>query len=94
MNNVPDRIVFAHMLKTAGTSFTKKLAQHYGLKFHITQGGSYLSEEPLDAISLEHEIQRVGDHVRVVSGHNLRPHMFLGSSLNRVGSTQFRTAAG
>jgi len=71
------KILFSHMLKTAGTSFTKKLAQYYGRSFHIIQGGSYLSEDALDREMLEKETQRIGPHLRVVSGHNLRPWRFM-----------------
>ena len=32
-------LVFAHMMKTAGTALTKQLIGHYGAKLHLVPGG-------------------------------------------------------
>jgi len=48
---------------------------------YITQKGSYLEEEAISPELFDQEIERIGPHLRVIAGHDLRPYGFIGTDV-------------
>lgn len=73
-NSLKERIIFAHMMKTAGTSVTKKFAERFGSRLHITRGGLPLNLPDGDIFFAVNRIVNLSPNVSVISGHDIRPH--------------------
>src|SRR5690554_5945249 len=67
-----DLIVFAHMMKTAGTSLNKLLIGHYGKKMHIVPGGLKLKDDFYEKRDLLRDIEK--SNLSIIAGHPLRPY--------------------
>jgi hypothetical protein len=70
-----DILVFSHMMKTAGTAFSKQLIQYYGKKVHIVHGGLHLSDTKYDNSQLKKDFEKKNKKLKVLIGHPIRPYM-------------------
>lgn len=77
-------ISFAHMMKTAGTSFSKMLIGHFGSRMHIVPGGLKLQNKPYDAEKLKRDIDKYNNRLEVISGHPMRPFVDYGELEDRM----------
>lgn len=74
-----DRIlVFAHMMKTAGTSLSKELIGHFGPRMHIVPGGLRMDHDYYDAAGLERDFNKLNGKLSLISGHPMRPYIDFG----------------
>lgn len=51
-----DLIVFAHMMKTAGTSLNKNFIEHFGKNMHMVPGGLDLKDDKYEKNDLSKDI--------------------------------------
>ena len=68
-------LVFAHMMKTAGTALTKQLISHYGSKLHLVPGGLRMNDCSYTNKELKKDFAKVNRQLSVITGHPLRPHL-------------------
>ena len=68
-------IVFAHMMKTAGTSFTKMLIWHFGNTMLNVSGGLNLDNPALNSENLATYDNSFKGKIQVISGHPVRPYI-------------------
>lgn len=68
-------LVFAHMMKTAGTALTKQLIEHYGPKLHLVPGGLKWEDSFYKNESLNKDFEKLNGCLQVITGHPLRPHI-------------------
>lgn len=73
-NSPKERIIFAHMMKTAGTSVTKKFAERFGSSLHITRGGLPLNLPDERLFYAVNRILSSNPNIAVISGHDIRPY--------------------
>lgn len=66
-------LVFAHMMKTAGSSLSKSLIGHFGWRMHTVSGGLALDEVSYGRQQLEADLAKLSGKVNIISGHPLRP---------------------
>jgi len=72
------RLVFAHMMKTAGTSLSKQLIAHFGSRMHILPGGLKIDDDYYDVSKLEKDLQKTNHKLKLISGHPMRPYIDFG----------------
>jgi len=68
-------LVFAHMMKTAGTALTKQLIGHYGAKLHLVPGGLKMDDCYYTNKNLNEDYAKVNRQLKVITGHPLRPYL-------------------
>lgn len=73
-----DILVFAHMMKTAGTSLSKQLIAHFGKRMHIVPGGLKMDEDYYDKNSFEKDLHKLNYKLELISGHPMRPYIDFG----------------
>jgi hypothetical protein len=66
-------LVFAHMMKTAGTSLGKQLIAHYGGAMHIVPGGLKMDDDYYTKTELEHDLKLFIRMLKIITGHPMRP---------------------
>jgi len=68
-------LVFAHMMKTAGTSLSKQLIGHFGGKMHIVPGGLSLDDDYYNKTKLEQDLILFNKKLKIITGHPMRPYI-------------------
>jgi hypothetical protein len=71
-------LVFAHMAKTAGTSLSKHLIQHFGKAMHIVPGGVKKRYDWYGENELLKDLALFNNRLKIISGHPLRPYKNFG----------------
>ena len=71
-------IVFAHMMKTGGTSFLKMLMWHFGKEMLVIPGGLHLDALPYGVEQFRSDQFLMKDSVKALSGHVVRPYQDYG----------------
>lgn len=71
-------IVFAHMMKTAGTAFNKQFIGHFGRKMHIVPGGLKMDHDYYDKDHFQSDLKKSNFHLQLIAGHPIRPYMDYG----------------
>lgn len=71
-------LVFAHMMKTAGTSLSKQLIAHFGRRMHIVPGGLKLQDDYYDLEKFEKDLLKLNNRLEMISGHPMRPYIDFG----------------
>lgn len=69
-----DLIVFAHMMKTAGTSLNKSFIEHFGSKMHIVPGGLEINDVSYANKKFQNDLSKFNHNLQLISGHPLRPY--------------------
>lgn len=83
-------IVFAHMMKTAGTAINKSLIGHFGRKMHMIPGGLKMQDDYYDIENFQDDLKKFKD-LKLIVGHPIRPYMDYGTLENNlVWATIFR----
>ena len=77
-------LVFAHMMKTAGTSLSRELIAHFGARMHIVPGGLKMADDSYGRKDLEADIARFNDKLQLITGHPMRPYIDFGALSNRM----------
>lgn len=86
-----DVIVFAHMMKTAGTSLSKQLIGHYGRRMHIVPGGLKMDNDYYNEKGFENDFQKLDQKLEIITGHPMRPYIDFGKyEKNMIWFTFFR----
>jgi hypothetical protein len=85
MKHVNDRLlVFAHMMKTAGTSLSKQLIAHFGGKMHIVSGGLKMDDDYYNKTGLEQDLALFNQKLKIITGHPMRPYIDFGKEEQRM----------
>ena len=71
-------LVFAHMMKTAGTSVSMQLIRHFGKRMHIVPGGLGMSESDYGKWQLENDLRALQTPIDLIAGHPMRPYVDFG----------------
>ena len=77
-------IFFAHMMKTAGTSLTKSMIEHFGPRMHIVPGGLSLDSTPYNPDKLLEDNKKFNHQLRFVTGHLIRPFVDFGTRESEI----------
>ncbi|MDZ7755205.1 hypothetical protein [Rhodohalobacter sp.] len=77
-------LVFAHMMKTAGTSLSKQLIGHYGNKMHIVPGGLKMGDDYYSETDFEKDLELFNKNLKIISGHPMRPYIDFGRFEDRM----------
>ena len=77
-------LVFAHMMKTAGTSLSKQLIAHFGGKMHIVPGGLKLDDDYYNKSKLKQDLELFNNNLEIISGHPMRPYVDFGRNEQRM----------
>ena len=79
-----DVLVFAHMMKTAGTSVIKNLVEYNGPKVHYVPGGLILKEDNYCYAEMSADFAKLNGRISIMAGHKLRPYNDFGSLEDRL----------
>ena len=71
-------LVFAHMMKTAGTSLSRQLAAHFGRRMHIVPGGLKMNDDYYDGSALKKDLDLFNHRLEIIAGHPMRPYIDFG----------------
>lgn len=77
-------LVFAHMMKTAGTSLSKQLIAHFGSKMHIVPGGLKMDDDYYDKLKLRDDLDLFNQKLKIITGHPMRPYIDFGKEVEQV----------
>jgi len=79
-----DRIlVFAHMMKTAGTSLSKQLIAHFGAKMHIVPSGHKMGDDYYNESNLKADLSLFNQKLTIITGHRMRPYIDFGKDVEQ-----------
>lgn len=67
-------LVFAHMMKTAGTSLSRDFIAYYGPKMHIVPGGLQMNDVAYDQKDFLKDYTKSNGNLNLMVGHPLRPY--------------------
>lgn len=73
-----DILVFAHMMKTAGTSLSKQLIAHFGKRMHIVPGGLKMDHDYYGKQDFQKDLKKLNYKLDMITGHPMRPYIDFG----------------
>jgi len=71
-------LVFAHMMKTAGTSLIKQIVGHFGRNVHVVNSGQEMADDQYRQKQLVADLKKF-NQLSVLCGHAFRPYIDFGA---------------